>query len=211
MASLEAQGALGAPDDEPDGRDGSDGSDGRDGPDGLVRVVYRKYDGALHWNLRMRWLGADEHGIWLGLPAHSVMRKGHNPEVDLPEAHVVLFPRDAWWTATFNAAPRRTEIYCDITTPPRWPSPDEVTMVDLDLDVLRKRGADDPILVDEDEFAEHQVRYGYPAEVIGAASEAAQWLMEAVGARAGAFGGAHEKWLSMVAEPLVADEERGLS
>jgi protein associated with RNAse G/E len=179
----------------------------------------------------MRRLGADEHGIWLGLPAHSVMRKGHNPEVDLPEAHVVLFPRDAWWTATFNAAPRRTEIYCDITTPPRWPSPDEVTMVDLDLDVLRKRGADDPILVDEDEFAEHQVRYGYPAEVIGAASEAAQWLMEAVGARAGAFGGAHERWLSMVAaplvaeplvaeplgeeplvvEPLVADEERGLS
>jgi protein associated with RNAse G/E len=149
------------------------------------------------------------------------MRKGHNPEVSVPEAHVVLFPRDAWWTATFNAAPRRTEIYCDITTPPRWPSPDEVTMVDLDLDVLRKRGADGPILVDEDEFAEHQVRYGYPAEVIGAASEAAQWLMEAVAARVGAFGGAHERWLAMVAEPLGAgplragplgaDEERELS
>ena len=34
-------------------------------------------------------------------------------------------------------------------------------MVDLDLDVIRMR--DGGILDDEDEFAEHQVRYGYPA------------------------------------------------
>jgi protein associated with RNAse G/E len=167
-------------------------------PDGLVRVVYRKYDGTLHWNLRMRRLGEDEHGVWLGLPAHSVMRKGHHPEVPIPEAHIVLFPPGAWWTATFNAAPRSTEVYCDITTPPRWPSPTEVTMVDLDLDVLRKRFAPGPILVDEDEFAEHQHRYGYPPDVIAAARASAGWLMRAVAAGTGPFGGAHERWLAMV-------------
>ncbi|WP_329130343.1 DUF402 domain-containing protein [Streptomyces sp. NBC_01476] len=165
---------------------------------GLVQVDYHKYDGSLHWNLRMRRLGEDEHGVWLGLPAGSVMRKGHNPEIPVPEAHVLLFPRDAWWTATFNAAPRSTEIYCDITTPPEWPSPGRVTMVDLDLDVLRKRGSDAPILVDEDEFAEHQVRYSYPPEVITAALASADWLMTAVAAGGGPFGGAHEKWLAMV-------------
>lgn len=165
---------------------------------GHVQVNYRKYDGTLHWNLRMRRLGEDEHGVWLGLPADSVMRKGHNPEVPLPEAHVILFPRAAWWTAVFNAAPRRTEIYCDITTPPQWPSPAEVTMVDLDLDVLRKRGADLPILVDEDEFAEHQVKYGYPAEVIDAAESAAAWLMAAVADGTGPFDGTHRRWLAMV-------------
>ena len=143
-------------------------SDRKDGdlPPAQVQVNYRKYDGTLHWNLRMRRLGDDEHGTWLGLPADSVMRKGHDREVPLPEAHVILFPRGRWWTAVFNAAPRKTEIYCDITTPPEWPSDAEVTMVDLDLDVLRKRGATLPILVDEDEFAEHQVHYGYPDEVI---------------------------------------------
>jgi protein associated with RNAse G/E len=166
--------------------------------DELVRVEYRKYDGSLHWNLRMRRLGEDEHGVWLGLPANSVMRKGHNRVVDLPEAHVILFPPGAWWTATFNAAPRRTEVYCDVTTPPEWPSPGLVTMVDLDLDVLLKRGADAPILVDEDEFAEHQVRYGYPAEVIAAAQGAADRLMTAVAAGAGPFGGVHHQWLAMV-------------
>ncbi|WP_329180295.1 DUF402 domain-containing protein [Streptomyces sp. NBC_01477] len=165
----------------------------------LVQVNYRKYDGTLHWNLRMHRLGEDEHGIWLGLPANSVMRKGHNPEVPIPEAHVLLFPHEAWWTATFNAAPRSTEVYCDITTPPRWPSPDEVTMIDLDLDVLRKRDAPGPILVDEDEFAEHQVRYGYPADVVAAAQESADWLMDAVASARGPFGGAHGTWLAMVA------------
>lgn len=168
------------------------------GSDGLVQVDYHKYDGTLHWNLRMRRLGEDEHGVWLGLPAHSTMRKGHNPAVPLPEAHVLLFPRGAWWTAVFNAAPRSTEIYCDITTPPRWLSRDAVTMVDLDLDVLRKRGTDLPVLVDEDEFAEHQVRYGYPPEVVSAAQESARWLMSAVADGAGPFAGAHVRWLAMV-------------
>jgi protein associated with RNAse G/E len=166
--------------------------------DGLIQVDYRKYDGALHWNLRMRRLGEDEHGVWLGLPADSVMRKGHNPEVRIPEAHVILFPRDAWWTAVFNAAPHGIEIYCDITTPPEWPSPTEVTMIDLDLDVLRERGAASPLLVDEDEFAEHQVRYGYSIEVISAARDAAEWLMGAVAGGRGPFGGAHMRWLAMV-------------
>ncbi|CAG6394559.1 DUF402 domain-containing protein [Streptomyces cocklensis] len=164
----------------------------------LVQVNYRKYDGSLHWNLRMHRLGEDEHGIWLGLPADSVMRKGHNPEIAMAEAHVLLFPREAWWTAAFNAAPRSTEIYCDITTPPQWPSPDEVTMVDLDLDVLLRRSAPGPILVDEDEFAEHQVHYGYSADVISSAQESAGWLMDAIAAARGPFDGVHRGWLAMV-------------
>jgi uncharacterized protein len=165
---------------------------------GLVQVDYHKYDGALHWNLRMRRLGEDEHGVWLGLPADSVMRKGRGPDVPLPEAHVILFPHDRWWTAVFNAAPRSIAIYCDITTPPRWPSPTEVTMIDLDLDVLLKRGADLPVLVDEDEFAEHRARYGYPGEVVTAAEESAAWLLRAITDGTGPFGGAHGPWLAMV-------------
>jgi len=164
-----------------------------------VQVNYRKYDGTLHWNLRMRRLGEDEHGVWLGLPADSVMRKGDGPEVPIECAHVILFPRGTWWTAVFNAPPRSTEVYCDITTPVEWVSPDEVTMVDLDLDVIRKRPDGRTLLVDEDEFAEHQVRYGYPAEVIARAEAAGQWLLEAVKGGAEPFGKAYRPWLAMVA------------
>ncbi|WAP55175.1 DUF402 domain-containing protein [Streptomyces sp. S465] len=164
----------------------------------LVQVNYRKYDGTLHWNQRMRRLGEDDHGVWLGLPAGAVTRKGYRPPILLECAHVLLFPRDAWWTAVFNAPPRETEIYCDITTPPEWVSPYEVTMVDLDLDVIRERTDGATRMVDQDEFAEHQVRYGYPADVIAEAEAAGRWLMEAVDGRAEPFGTACGQWLGMV-------------
>ncbi|MFE2188448.1 DUF402 domain-containing protein [Streptomyces sp. NPDC059455] len=164
----------------------------------LVSVNYRKYDGSLHWNLRMRRLGEDDHGVWLGLPGGGVMRKGYGPMVPIACAHVVLLPRDAWWTAAFNAPPRETEIYCDIATPAQWVSSHEVTMVDLDLDVIRKRADGRTLLDDEDEFAEHQVRYGYPADVIAEAEAAGRWLMEAVDGRAEPFGDASKAWLAMV-------------
>lgn len=138
-------------------------------------MVYRKYDGALHWHEWMPYLGEDEHGRWLGAPANNPSQRGDEPPVVMPQAHVLLLPRDRWWTASFNAPPQKTEIYCDITSPVEF-SDDLVTMVDLDLDVLRRR--DGTVLVDdEDEFAEHQVKYGYPPGVIASAQASCDWLV----------------------------------
>ncbi|HEY3867398.1 MAG TPA: DUF402 domain-containing protein [Actinocrinis sp.] len=162
-----------------------------------VQVNFRKYDGSLHWHSRVPRLGADKYGTWLGGPSGCVWQRGlGGPTVTYAHAFVLLIPKDTWWAASFNGEPQDTEIYCDITSVPQWPSPDVVTMIDLDLDVLRMRdGA--TILVDEDEFAEHQLKYGYPPEVITRAEESARWLMAAVTGRAGPFGGAHEKWLAL--------------
>jgi protein associated with RNAse G/E len=161
-----------------------------------VRVVYRKYGGSLHWNHPGSLLGEDEHGVWIGCPAGMVARRGYEPPTVFAFASVMLFPREAWWTAAFNAKPREPEIYCDVTTVPQWHD-GEVTMVDLDLDVLRFR--DGRVhLDDEDEFAEHQVSYGYPDDIINQAERSAAWLMEAVSGATGPFAGAHEPWLSLV-------------
>ncbi|ETK35763.1 domain/protein associated with RNAses G and E [Microbispora sp. ATCC PTA-5024] len=161
-----------------------------------MRVVYRKYGGSLHWNHPGRLLGEDEHGVWIGCPAGMLARRGHEPPTVFEFASVMLFPRDAWWTAAFNARPHDPEIYCDVSTVPQWRD-DEVTMVDLDLDVLRF--LDGRVhLDDEDEFADHQVTYGYPEDIVSQAERSAAWLMEAVGAGAGPFGGAHTRWLSLV-------------
>jgi uncharacterized protein len=163
-----------------------------------VRVVYTKYDGSLHWHQTMRHLGEDEHGVWLGAPAGLIARKGDGPPVVIEQPHVMLFPQDAWWTAVFNGAPARTEIYCDISTPPQWPHPGEVTMVDLDLDVIRRRADQRVVLVDEDEFAEHQRRYGYPADVIRQAEHAAAWLQDAIAAGAEPFAGDYLSWFDQI-------------
>jgi protein associated with RNAse G/E len=163
----------------------------------LVRVVYRKYDGSLHWNQPGQRLGEDEFGVWVGALAGTPVSRGPQPVNPAEHDHVILFPRDAWWTAAFNAAPHRTEVYCDITTVPTWPAHDEVTMVDLDLDVRRRRVGTVEIL-DEDEFAVHQIRYGYPPDVIEEAWAAAEWLASALRERIEPFGTYYRRWLDML-------------
>ncbi|MEV6414227.1 DUF402 domain-containing protein [Kribbella sp. NPDC051718] len=143
-----------------------------------VRVVYRKFDEKLHWHQWMQYLGEDQYGVWLGAPPSSVSQRGDEPEVHHEQAHVQLFPRDQWFTAIFNDEPRSTEIYCDVTTPVEF-GEDVFTMIDLDLDVIRKR--DGSIYIDdEDEFAEHQVKYSYPPDVIEQAQATADSLVTAV-------------------------------
>lgn len=147
---------------------------------GLVQVVYRKFDGALHWHGELARLGEDEHGVWLGGPEGTAMRRGEQPPVTFEQAFVTLVPPgDARWTLNCNAAPAWTELYLDIITPPRWTEPDTVQMVDMDLDVIRRFDGSAEIL-DQDEFAEHQVRYGYPPAEIEAAERTAAEMLAAV-------------------------------
>jgi hypothetical protein len=48
---------------------------------------------------------------------------------------------------------------------------------------------------DEDEFLEHQVAYGYPAEVIEAARASCDRVFAAVAAGAAPYDGTHRRWL----------------
>lgn len=159
--------------------------------------MYRKFDGSLHWNFPGRVLADDHHGVWVGCPAGTPARRGTELGFTQDHPSVSLFPRDAWWTATFNADPHKLAVYCDISTIPTWQD-DTVTMIDLDLDVVLRRGEPEPFVDDEDEFAEHQVRYAYPPDVIEQAQAAADWLMAAVRDRRGPFDGAHERYLAEV-------------
>jgi uncharacterized protein len=161
-----------------------------------VRVRHRKYDGALHWHFTAFRLGADRFGTWLGCPPGTELSRGHELTLTWAEAQVLLVPKDEWWTANFNDEPHPTEIYCDITTVPTWQG-DELTAIDLDLDVRRLRDGTVAIL-DEDEFADHQVRYGYPAEVIASARAAADHVHAMIRANAEPFATVYRTWLAKV-------------
>jgi protein associated with RNAse G/E len=161
----------------------------------VVHVVFTKYDGCPHRRYPARYLGDDESGTWLGVVAGTPAVIG-TKEILREEPYVLLVPRQAWWTAMFNAPPRRTEIYCDITTPAAW-ADDTVTVIDLDLDVRRRRWGDIERL-DEDEFAMHQVRYGYPDEVVAEATAASFWLAEALGDGTEPFASRFRPWLAKV-------------
>lgn len=163
----------------------------------VVRVRYSKYDGTAHRDYPARRLADDQHGTWLGVPAGTASIYHGQPSVErIP--FVLLVPRDAWWTAMFNPPPRTSEVYCDITSPARWDDGDSVHLVDLDLDVVRRRGTGQVELRDEDEFAAHRLSFGYPDDVVAPARAAAAWLRTALHNGTQPFASAYLPFLAQV-------------
>ncbi|MFI7212620.1 DUF402 domain-containing protein [Micromonospora maritima] len=166
-------------------------------PSDVVRVIYRKYDGSAHRDYPARRLAEDDLGVWLGVPAGTESVYHGRPSVEqIP--FVLLVPRHGWWTGMFNPPPRTSEVYCDIATPARWEGEETVHLVDLDLDVVRRRETGVVELRDEDEFAEHRARWHYPDDLVAEAQAAARWLLGALGDGSEPFATSYRKWLALV-------------
>jgi uncharacterized protein len=158
-----------------------------------IEVRYTKWGGISHWHFYLELLGQDEHGWWLFGRKGMILQRGAEPEVLQPRDFVLLVPAEGCWTACFNVE-GELDIYADVTSRPVVRD-GQVTAVDLDLDVVRFWDGRVEVL-DEDEFAEHQVELGYPAEVIEQARATCDWLVTAVSARSEPFGQASAPWLA---------------
>lgn len=158
---------------------------------------YRKYDGSAHRDYPARRLADDEHGTWLGVDTGTPSIYHGLPSVEqIP--FVLLVPRDSWWTAMFNPPPRTSEVYCDIATPAQWDGHELVDIVDLDLDVVRRRYSGHVELRDEDEFAEHRTRFGYPDDLVDHATAAASWLRTALHDGTQPFASTYRRFLAQL-------------
>jgi protein associated with RNAse G/E len=167
-------------------------------PNETVRVVYTKYDGSAHRDYPARRFDTDELGVWVGVTRGTRSVYHGRPSVEqIP--FVLLIPHHAWWTAMFNPPPRTSEVYCDITTPARWEG-DTVHIIDLDLDVVRRRETGLVELRDEDEFDEHRVQFGYPDDLVTEAQAAAAKLLGALGDGSEPFATEYHKYLSEVVQ-----------
>ncbi|GAA1626269.1 DUF402 domain-containing protein [Actinoplanes couchii] len=160
-------------------------------------LVLTKYDGTPHRSIRTLLLGTDEFGTWLGTPRGSVINFHYGPTRTRTTTQdaVRVIAHDAWWMAMFLPAPDPTEIYCDVITP-AVRSRTAITVIDLDLDVVRRRPNNHVEIEDEDEFAENTGKYAYPEEVITAATTTAATLQKALTTPAAPFNGHHQKWLT---------------
>ena len=169
-----------------------------------VRVLTRKWPDSPHWEFDAIRLGVDAHGQWVGVPKGTWLSKpgkGFTAQAD----HVVLLPHDGWWVATIygDDAERPMDVYVDMTTPVVWADDETtVTCVDLDLDVIRS--IDGEVWIDdEDEFAEHQVRLGYPAEIIAGAEASCAEVFAELSARSGAYDGVALDWLARLRSKIA--------
>lgn len=180
-----------------------------------IHVRFTKWDGALHWHFDMTLLGEDDHGVWLGAPDGTELRRGSDLTRMSPP-FTVLMPHSGYWSAAFNVAvatgprpdgwpvvtteiePFWYDIYIDVCTPPEWDG-STVTAIDLDLDVVRPFGAA-PEVHDEDEFEEHRVRYGYPDHVVAAARAATAATFTAIESGDEPFATVGPRWLAQAVE-----------
>jgi hypothetical protein len=171
-------------------------------PGRRVRVVARKWPDRPHWEHDAEHLGEDEHGVWVGAPAGTLLsRPGAALVTD--QALVTLVPRDEPFLATFYAPGglAHCDAYVDICTVPVWDTPSvadgavTVTAVDLDLDVVR--GWSGRVWVeDEDEFAAHRVRYAYPGDLVRLAASSCERVRVAVEEGRPPYDGTAWAWLA---------------
>lgn len=138
-----------------------------------IDIDFRKWVSRPHWRFTMNYLDQDEWGIWLWTPPGSTAQRATEPAQTFEHLNVKLIAPGEWWTAIWNDS-GRYDLYVDIVTPAAWRG-DRVTMVDLDLDIIRL--ADSTVIIDdEDEFAAHQVAYRYPPAVVDRARATADAL-----------------------------------
>lgn len=166
----------------------------------VVKIRFTKWGDIPHWSFDMRRLGEDEFGTWLWMPAGTSMRRGTDPPILSRNLAVKLITPSEWWTAIWNDGDTATyELYVDISTPATWED-DTVRLVDLDLDVARRRGGGVEVH-DEDEFEEHQVLYGYPDHIIDKARIETARIVAAVERRDEPFGEVSGRWLEAAHGP----------
>ncbi|MHC2999718.1 DUF402 domain-containing protein [Microbacterium sp. HJ5] len=169
-------------------------------PEPGTRLMFRwrKWDGSPHWIHECVFLGSDRWGDWFGqLPGWDSSRPGREFRPEHP--NVTLMPPSGDYTFTHNAAPHRTRVYIDLAWDVRWTGA-EPTGIDMDLDVVERsdRGV---YLDDQDEWDEHRIELGYPAEVVTHLEQLAADLETKVVARAAPFDDATtDAWLQRLAE-----------
>ena len=167
-------------------------------PGDPVRVVMTKWGERPHWEFDAILLGTDRHGDWIGIPAGTSMaRPGATYVAPVDQVGLVPPPgpdAERGWLATFHAEGGPVRVYVDITTPPAWDGK-VLRAVDLDLDVVRGN-AGRVWVDDEDEFAEHRTRFGYPEELVRAATVSCDLVHAAVAAAAPPYDGTADAWFA---------------
>lgn len=153
----------------------------------------RKWPATPHYGHDAWLLGDDEHGRWLELRVGQPVYRGEEVLFHGTSGGVLLVPRGGSWMAWFFRH-SDLDIYVDVVTD-LVVTDEAITMVDLDLDVIRRRDGSVELL-DEDEFAEHQVTLAYSRAMVEHAERVAADVLAAVRADAAPFArSTAEPWL----------------
>lgn len=146
---------------------------------GSCQVVTFKFDRRVHYTFPATLTYRNDTVIRASYPIGTVIRH-HTRGLDFIEKYdsEVWAWTDRWYNVFVNrhADGSLYSFYCNIAMPAEILLP-EIRWIDLDLDV--RIFADGRYeLLDEDEFEEHRLKYGYPTDVQEKAQSAVQEILD---------------------------------
>lgn len=159
-----------------------------------VAVHSTKYDGSLHYRYPATLVREDQNLLVLYMRPGTPIESYRGAMV--AESHSLQFywaNRDYNLHVNWYADWRPRTHYINIATPAAWHD-GTLRFVDLDLDVIWRATSGEVILDDEDEFAEHQARFGYPADLIARARGGGDEVRDLIARRIYPFDGSLHAW-----------------
>jgi len=153
-----------------------------------------KYDGSLHYRNPMTVVQeCPELFMLYGLPGRVC--DSYRGQMTAHYHSLELYWPDRFYNLTVMWHPdwRPRMHYVNIATPATWHD-GTLRFIDLDLDVIWYPDSGKAILDDEDEFALHQVRFGYPDELITQVQRTAQEVLQLIAQSTYPFDGSLFAW-----------------
>lgn len=149
----------------------------------LVRVLSTKFEGSPHYDYLAELVPSeDDTQLVLLVRGGTLMQSYRGPRDAQATFTQVFWPsQDVWWNAEHYheplAFPDQASLltYVNVALPATFDG-ETVRWVDLDLDVILTESG--PVLLDEDEFAEHLLAMRYPDDLITRARDTAASLLE---------------------------------
>jgi uncharacterized protein len=153
-----------------------------------------KYDGSLHYHYDSV-VVREESNLLVLYTAPGTPTQSYRGFVTASNHSLELYWTDRLYNLHVNwyADWRPRSHYINIATPATWHD-GTLRFVDLDLDVIWRTPSGEVILDDEDEFSLHQVRFGYPAELIAQALRSGEEVREMIARRVYPFDGSLHEW-----------------
>jgi protein associated with RNAse G/E len=162
-----------------------------------MKIVPRhstKYDGSLHYRYPLTVVREEPNLLMLYGPPGTVC-ESYRGQLLASYHSLELYWSDRFYNLTvmWHADWRPRNHYVNIATPATWHD-GTLRFIDLDLDVIWRADTGEVILDDEDEFALHQVRFGYPSELIAQAQRSGEEVREMIARRSYPFDGSLHAW-----------------
>ena len=144
-----------------------------------------KHPDRAHYEWSGEWLEQNEEYVMvLCKPGRKLMHHTKNSVFTIDNTSLELFFLKEWFTVAIGIENgRAVSYYCNVAMP-SIVTADNVSFVDLDLDLIKRPGGDWQV-VDEDEFAANSITFAYSPELQDKAREALAHLLDR--ARSGRF------------------------